>query len=224
MEEILTIPEYPEKMFRREFQRADRAVINRLKEEGIHICRERFQKEDIIHMLNKFKKGYVYIQKGEYKGFVLWKEGVSAPTFLRASSNETPRRFMEVLLICTHKDTIRLGSQILKELDEYCITNGIHEIILHPANPGVVLFYAKYGYKIVSTGAGTVPVLMAKEPSLLRVVRSSPKTRKRGRTTIPKRGTIEFYNTLLHPLLHNSVAYERLNLGLNINQSEEEEP
>jgi hypothetical protein len=187
----------------------------------VHICRRSFPKENVTHAQYKFKKGYVYVEMGEYKGFVLWKEGVSTPTFLNSNSDQQPKRFMEVLLLCTHENTVRLGSRILHELDAYCIEHRIHEIVLHPANPGVVLFYAKYGYRIVSTGAGNVPLLMAKEPTLLRVTRSS-KTRKRGYTSSPRRGTIEFYNTLLHPLLQNSFAYERLNTILN--RVEEEEP
>ena len=225
MEEIHTISPYLDKMFRREFQRTDRAVVNRLKEEGTTICRTSFPKENVTHALNKFKKGYVYVEKGDYKGFVLWKEGISTPTFLNSNSNQQPKRFMEVLLLCTHESTIRLGSRILHDIDEYCIDKGISEIVLHPANPGVVLFYAKYGYRIVSTGAGNVPIVMAKEPTITKVIRAS-KTRKRGRhdrlLPSPPRGTIEFYNTLLHPLLQNSFAYERLNTILNT--AHEEEP
>ena len=213
MEEINTIPPYPDKIFRREFQRTDRSIVKRLQEEGVHICRTSFPKENVTHALNKFKKGYVYVEKGDYQGFVLWKEGVSTPTFLNSNSDQQPKRFMEVLLLCTHENTVRLGSRILHELDAYCIEHGIHEIVLHPANPGVVLFYAKYGYRIVSTGAGNVPLVMAKEP----IVR-----KQEDQTTSPPRGTIEFYNTLLHPLLQNSCAYERLNTILN--RAEEEEP
>lgn len=215
LEEVSNIQNMPDPYSKQIFSSKNREIVTRIKRMGDKICRGYISDRYINRALNTFKYGLIYYKDSEIMGFATWKEKKEIPKNMNMGDNNPPIPYMELLLICTQTNDYQIAPKIMWDLDNYCISKGLKYIILEPANTDLIDIYNKYGFNITSTSR-------IKELHMRKLIKplqlpAIKKTRKIRRNNI-KRGTIDHYNLLLHPLLQHKGSYETLDLIYNKNK------
>jgi len=219
LEEISTVPDIPPTYLRLFFTSKDRKIVTDIKRHADHTCHAKVSHEYITNSLNKFKQGIIYYKGDVVKGFAVWKERITEPrNVYKDMPFIHPEKYIELLLICAarpesttnRKVNDRIGSRLLYDIEQYSLEKSFAFITLQPASSELIDFYLKSGYMVDPPNPITrKPLTMIKSVKPFKVSKTST-TRRRRRSAEPKRGTIEYYNTLVPTQLQNSHTYELL--------------
>ena len=134
------------------FISAERNIVSRVKHHTLETCRFHISAQYIQKAFNKFKKGIIYEKDGKIIGLCIWKERMSEYEIDKSTGiKPLDEKYMDIILLCTTKNDMRLGSRILEDIDSYCIDNSIYYVNLEPVDDMTMFFYEKCGYLLVST-------------------------------------------------------------------------
>ena len=149
IEPINNIYQQPDTFKRHFFHRSNGNITRIIKNHAYNICRNVIPQAYINNSINKFKYGYIYKIKNEIIGFIIWK-------IINNNINEYKNQIsyidkeLHIVLICTDSNNYRFGTQLLYDVEQFALLNGIKHITLNPANDDLITFYEKNGYRIVS--------------------------------------------------------------------------
>lgn len=153
MSDIIEIANrYPTHFQKRFISSADRSIIPELRRETYDTCRGDVPVQYIHQSLNRFKKGIVYIHDGVIQAFCLWKP-------LQLMSVSGIYKTIEVLLICSKRQEIKMLTRILFDIEAYCTEHGINNIVLQPMNERLKNYYKDHGF----VGATYLPGFFSKQ-------------------------------------------------------------
>lgn len=232
LEEISTVPDIPPTYLRYFFGSKDRKIVNDVKRHADHTCQTKISQGYIINALNKFKRGIVYYKADVVKGFAVWKESLSNPrNVYKDAPYIHPEKYIDLLLICSARPELennsknkkvndRIGTRLLYDIELYSLENSFKYIILQPASPDLLDFYKKSGYILYTLPEPDLhlPLTMIKRIKPFTISKTKT-TRRRRHSTEPKRGTIEYYNTLVSSKpFQTSHTYELLDKYFKTNQ------
>ena len=221
LEEISTVPDIPATYLRYFFGSKNRKIVADVKHHADTTCHMKVSEAYITNSLNKFNKGIVYYKGQTVKGFAVWKEHVTEPqNILKDATYIHSEKFINLLLICSarpesgnnsknRKINDRIGSRLLYDIERYALENSCIYITLQPASPDLIDFYKKFGYTVdLPNPLIRRPLTMVKAIKPLTITKT--KTTRRRRHSEPLRGSIEYYNSILHPVLQNTDSYKLL--------------
>jgi len=222
LEEISTVPDIPPTYLRYFFGSKNRKIVADIKRHADTTCHMKVSEAYITNSLNKFNKGIVYYKGQTVKGFAVWKEHVTEPrNTLKDATYIHSEKFIDLLLICSarpesgnnsknRKTNDRIGSRLLYDIERYALENSCIYITLQPASPDLIDFYKKFGYTVdLPNPLIRRPLTMVKPIKPLTITKTKT-TRRRRHSAEPLRGSIEYYNSILHPVLQNSDSYKLL--------------
>lgn len=125
------------------FARDDKQLIDTLRNESFHICRDLISNKYISSSFLKFKQGYlVNAHDGKRLGFVIWKINKDM-----SKMDNIERKHMFIYLICSRQTEEKVGRVLLHAIDTYCQQHNIVSIQLEPANEALISVYESYGYE-----------------------------------------------------------------------------
>lgn len=110
------------------------------------LCRGGISREYIRSAIKQFTNGFIYFEDGQISGISMWNmvDG-----------------HMNILLVCAVKSERRVGTQLVKDLEQYCLKRSIpymSVVILDSVEP----FYTKMGFvKITQFPVKTMAKIIA---------------------------------------------------------------
>ena len=195
------------------FTKKDRTLISNIKKYSEELCHYKIGSGYIHECFSDFTNGIAYLHNELIRGFVLWKEKTITPSPKDTSDEVSlPKKILEGLLICTKKNnTMRIGAQLMNDVEKYSIENKFYAITLIPRDKELLELYKKYGFVIYGFGVADDKPNMRKLVNPIKV-ESVTETRKlRSHSRKRKRSKIEYYNELLPTELQHELNYEILN-------------
>jgi hypothetical protein len=121
----------------------DKAFVKTLRDESQNICRESIDPNYIKRSFKKFKQGFLYNDEiGKRLGFCIWK----VDEILRKDGG-TSKYVLNLLLICSRYQSLKLSRNMFFDLDNYCKENGIEKIKLQPVNSKIEEYYKTFGFQ-----------------------------------------------------------------------------
>jgi hypothetical protein len=196
---------------KRFFTKKDRGIITYIKKNNDELCRDVIIPGYVNQSLNKFTNGIVYLHNELVRGFVLWKETTTTEYSKDTSDTDIiPKKILEGLLICTKKNSIRIGEQLMRDVDMYARENKFYAITLIPRTKELLELYKRYGFEIYGFGVGDNRPNMRKliQPVPTASIKETRKSRSHSRKR--KRERIEYYNELLPKELQEEVNYKMM--------------
>jgi hypothetical protein len=182
------------------FTSADRTVTNRVKRHALETCRFKIPEAYIQRAFNKFKRGLYYMYGDTIYGFILWREYTEHPIInIHDALDFPPTHYMYVLLVCTQKNTFRLGERILKDIDMYCVNRNLSYILLQASDLNTMIFYEKSGYVI----SNPHKLYMKKNVAPFHISREGRKKTRRAGVTRPRRRAIDEFTPEEARAYHN---------------------
>lgn len=117
----------------------NRNIVQDLHKIGDILCRNKINTKQYLTKIKQFKRGFIYRDRFAYDilGVALFKV-----------SNDN--KIINLLLLCTKENNIRLGETIFNDIEEYARINMIGKIITEPAVMAEG-FYTKMGMKPINS-------------------------------------------------------------------------
>jgi hypothetical protein len=120
----------------------NKAFVKTLRDESLRICRESIDPKYTKRMFKKFKEGFLYNDEiGRRLAFCIWK----VEEILRKDGRPS-KYVLNLLLICSRHQSLKLGRNMFFDLDNYCKEKGIETIKLQPVNSKIEEHYKTYGF------------------------------------------------------------------------------
>jgi hypothetical protein len=139
---LIDVPNiYPPPDLTKQFIHAsDRRTISIIRSYAYGVCRTQIADSYIHSAFNKFKNGFVYFKDNEPISFCIWK----VRSKIGLSGAYDPE--LLIFLVCSIKQSFNTLDMILYDVDNYCKENGIHSIVLEPANDNMRAYYRSKGF------------------------------------------------------------------------------
>ena len=171
--QINNIYQQPDDFEKTLFHRSNRDIARIIKNHAYNICKNTIPQAYINNSINRFNRGYVYKVNNLIIGFIIWEiKNKNINTY--KNTNLYTGSELHILLICANTNN-RFGTQLLYDVEEYALSQGINIITLIPANDELVKFYKKNGFKMVSQYPQP---LMLKNIEVLKIKRTRKTLRK----------------------------------------------
>jgi hypothetical protein len=125
-------------------------------------------------------------------------------------------KYMDIILLCTTQNNIRLGTRILEDIDSYCMDNKIQYVNLEPVDDVTMLFYEKCGY--ILTSFDNQKKIMSKRLKPIEIRRESRGTTRRLRrrtASLNASSRVDLWNRDFYSLTPEE-ARKALNYNLNL--------
>ncbi len=185
---------------------AQRDYVNIIKRQADDICRFKISYDYIKKSFNSFKKGIIYRENDKNVGFVIWKEKQIIP---KSITDNTTKKVLFVLLICSNMKNTRLTRVIFNDLEEYSKLNGIDYLQLIPANQKLEELYSLYGFTL----SDPINRVMTKQLTTINILMN--KTRKNKNYKTYKNITKKY--KLNYNLNNNNINNSNIDINNNTN-------